>query len=86
KKIISTLTDGTSATVMEFRLEVNQDRALNDVKDAIAKIRADLPRNIDEPIIQRIDVEGQSIISYAASAPGLTLEQLSWHVDDVIKR
>ena len=86
KKIISTLTDGTSTTVMEFRLEVNQDRALNDVKDAIAKIRADLPRNIDEPIIQRIDVEGQSILSYGASAPGLTLEQLSWHVDDVIKR
>ncbi len=86
KKIISTLTDGVSTTAMEFRLEVNQDRALNDVKDAVAKVRADLPRNIDEPIIQRIDVEGQSILSYGASAPGLTLEQLSWHVDDVIKR
>jgi len=86
KKIVSTLTDGASVTVLEFRLEVNQDRALNDVKDAISKIRADLPRNIDEPIIQRIDVEGQSILSYGASAPGLTLEQLSWHVDDVIKR
>ncbi|MFW1567991.1 efflux RND transporter permease subunit, partial [Vibrio parahaemolyticus] len=73
-------------TAMEFRLDINQDRALNDVKDAIAKIRADLPRNIDEPIIQRIDVEGQSILSYGASAPGMTLEQLSWHVDDVIKR
>ena len=86
KKIISTLTDGASTTAMEFRLEINQDRALNDVKDAIAKIRADLPRNIDEPIINRIDVEGQSILSYGASAPGQTLEQLSWHVDDVIKR
>ena len=86
KKIISTLTDGSSTTAMEFRLEINQDRALNDVKDAISKIRQDLPRNIDEPIIQRIDVEGQSILSYGASAPGLTLEQLSWHVDDVIKR
>lgn len=86
KKVISSLTDGGSTTAMEFRLEVNQDRALNDVKDAIAKIRADLPRNIDEPIIQRLDIEGQSILSYGASAPGLTLEQLSWHVDDVIKR
>ncbi len=86
KKIISTLTDGSSATAMEFRLEVNQDRALNDVKDAIAKIRADLPRNIDEPIIQRIDVESQSILTFGASAPGMTLEALSWHVDDVIKR
>jgi multidrug efflux pump subunit AcrB len=57
KHVISDLTDGQSQTVVEFRLEVDTDRALNDVKDAIAKIRADLPRNIDEPIIQRIDVE-----------------------------
>lgn len=86
KKVISTLTDGTSQVVVEFRLDVNTDRALNDVKDAIAKIRADLPRTIDEPIIQKIDVEGQSILTYAASSPGKTLEQLSWHVDDVIAR
>ncbi len=86
KHIVSTVSDGSSSTVMEFRLEVDQDRALNDVKDAIDKIRADLPRTIDEPIIQRIDVEGQSILTFAASSPGMTLEQLSWHVDDVIKR
>ena len=71
---------------MEFRLEIDQDRALNDVKDAIDKIRLDLPRDINEPIVQRIDVEGQSILTFAASSPGMTLEQLSWHVDDVIKR
>jgi hydrophobe/amphiphile efflux-1 (HAE1) family protein len=86
KHIMSTVTDGMSTTVMEFRLEVNQDRALNEVKDAIDKIRLDLPRDINEPIVQRIDVEGQSILTFAASSPGITLEQLSWHVDDVIKR
>jgi len=86
KHISSSITDGSSVTLMEFRLEINQDRALNDVKDAIDKIRAQLPRNIDEPIVRRIDVEGQSILTFAASAPGWTLEQLSWHVDDVIKR
>jgi HAE1 family hydrophobic/amphiphilic exporter-1 len=86
KHIMSTVTDGMSTTVMEFRLEINQDRALNDVKDAIDKIRTDLPRDINEPIVQRIDVEGQSILTFAASSPGMTLEKLSWHVDDVIKR
>jgi hydrophobe/amphiphile efflux-1 (HAE1) family protein len=86
KHIVSTVTDGQSMTIIEFRLEVNQDRALNDVKDAIDKIRLDLPRDINEPIVQRIDVEGQSILTFAASSPGMTLEQLSWHVDDVIKR
>lgn len=86
KHLISTLNDGASTTVIEFRLEVDTDRALNDVKDAIEKIRPELPRTIDEPIIQRIDVEGQAILAYAASAPGMTLEQLSWHVDDIVKR
>ncbi|MES0385742.1 MAG: efflux RND transporter permease subunit, partial [Hyphomicrobium sp.] len=86
KHIISTLTDGRSTTAMEFRLEIDQDRALNDVKDAIDEIRADLPRTIDEPIVKRIDVEGQSIMSFAASSAGMTLEQLSWHVDDVVMR
>ena len=86
KHVTSTITDGSSLTAIEFRLEIDTDRAVNDVKDAIAKIRMDLPRTIDEPIVERIDVEGQSIQSYAASAPGMTLEQLSWFVDDVVKR
>jgi hydrophobic/amphiphilic exporter-1 (mainly G- bacteria), HAE1 family len=86
KNMISTVTDGSSMTAIEFRLDVNTDRALNDVKDAIAKIRAELPRNIDEPIVQRIEVEGQPIVTYAVSAPARTLEELSWHVDDIVKR
>jgi hydrophobic/amphiphilic exporter-1 (mainly G- bacteria), HAE1 family len=86
KNITSQLTDGRSVTAIEFRLEINTDRALNDIKDAVAKVRADLPGTVDEPIIQKIDVEGQPIVTYAVSAPGQTLEELSWHVDDVIKR
>ncbi|WP_298922718.1 efflux RND transporter permease subunit, partial [uncultured Bosea sp.] len=86
KHLTSTLTDGQSLTLIEFRLETNTDRAVNDVKDAIAKIRADLPRTIDEPVIQRIDVEGQSILTYGAASAGMTLEQLSWHVDDIVAR
>lgn len=86
KHITSTITDGLSTTAVEFRLEVNTDRALNDVKDAVAKIRGDLPKSIDEPIVQRVDVEGQSIITYAASSPAKTPEELSWFIDDVMIR
>ena len=86
KHIVSTVTDGSSATAIEFQLEVDTARALNDVKDAMDKIRANLPKTVDEPIVSRIDVEGQSIMSFATTSPGMTLEQLSWHVDDVIKR
>src|SRR6187397_3154363 len=48
KHITSTITEGSSLTVIEFRLETVADRALNDVKDAIARIRTELPRTIEE--------------------------------------
>ncbi len=86
KEVISTMNDGVSTTVVQFRLEIPTSKALEDVKDEIAKIRGELPRTVDEPIIQRIDVEGQAIQTFAASSPGMTLEQLSWYVDDVVKR
>ncbi|MEZ5851861.1 MAG: efflux RND transporter permease subunit [Hyphomicrobiaceae bacterium] len=86
KHITSTVTEGISTTVIEFRLETNQDRALNDVKDAIARVRTDLPRTIEEPIVQRLEIEGLPILTYAAKAPAMTLEELSWFVDDVIVR
>jgi len=86
KHVTSSVTDGSSQTVIELRLEVSSDRALNDVRDAVSKVRADLPRNIDEPIIERIDVVGQSILTYAATAPAMTMEGLSWFIDDVVMR
>ncbi|HJU30401.1 MAG TPA: efflux RND transporter permease subunit [Hyphomicrobiaceae bacterium] len=82
----SAVTEGSSVTTIEFRLEVNQDRALNDVKDAIARIRSELPRTIEEPIVTRIEVEGLPIVTYGARAPGMTPEELSWFVDDVVIR
>ena len=85
--IVSTVTDGVSTTVVQFNVgSVDVDRALNDVKDKIAKIRGDLPRSINEPLINRVDVEGLPIVTYAASAPGLTTEQLSWFVDNTVTR
>jgi multidrug efflux pump subunit AcrB len=86
KHITSTVTEGLSQTMIQFQLEVNQDRALNDVKDAISKVRTDLPRTIDEPITQRIEIEGLPIVTYAVSAPSMTEEELSWFVDDTLIR
>ncbi|MCB1509463.1 MAG: efflux RND transporter permease subunit [Hyphomicrobiaceae bacterium] len=86
KHIKSNIVEGSSTTVVQFELGVPIDRATNDVKDAVARIRAELPRNVDDPIIQRIDIEGLPILTYAASAPAMTPEQLSWFVDDTINR
>jgi multidrug efflux pump subunit AcrB len=86
RHITSSITDGISVTTVIFRLETNTDRALNDVKDAVTRIRANLPRNVEEPLIQRVDVVGLPIVTYAAIAPGKTPEQVSWFVDDIVTR
>lgn len=85
KNVISTVNDGMSTTAIEFRMEVPTDKAVQDVKDAIDAVRGDLPGGIEAPIVSRIDVEGQAIMSFAVSSPDMTMDQLSWFVDDVIK-
>ena len=86
RHITSQITDGLSVTTIQFSLETNTDRALNDIKDAVTRVRSALPQNVNEPLIQRVDVVGLPILTYAAIAPGKTPEQLSWFVDDVVKR
>ncbi len=86
KHVTSTITDGASSTSIEFELGIDTDRALNDVKDAISRIRADLPRTIDEPIAQRIDIAGLPIITFAATSENMDLKELSWFIDDTIAR
>ncbi len=86
KHMTSSISDGQSVTAIEFWFGTDTSKALQDVKDAIAKVRSTLPGGVDEPVVQSIDVVGQSIRTYAVSAPGMTLEQLSWYVDDTVKR
>lgn len=84
KHIKSDVSEGASVSTVEFRLETDTDRALNDVKDAIQRIRTDLPRTIEEPVISRLEIEGLPIVTYAARAPAMTPEELSWFVDDTV--
>lgn len=84
--IDSTISDGLSVTTITFLLDADPDRALNDVKDAVTRVRSSLPSGITEPLVQRQEVIPFPIMTYAAISPGRTPEQLSWFVDDVIKR
>jgi hydrophobe/amphiphile efflux-1 (HAE1) family protein len=86
RHITSQITDGLSVTTIQFAIETNTDRAINDIKDAVTRVRSDLPQNVQEPLISRVDVIGLPILTYAAISPGKTPEQLSYFVDDVVKR
>lgn len=84
--ILSTVTDGASNTTINFLLGTNSDRATNDVRNAIAQIRQSLPQDINDPIVQRIDVAGGAILSYAVESDRQSVEQLSYLIDQTISR
>lgn len=86
KNVSSTITDGVSTTVVEFSMDVPTDKAVQDTKDAIDGILGSLPASLDTPTVSRIDVEGQAIMTFAVTSPGMTFAELSWFVDDVIQR
>ncbi|MDB5367364.1 MAG: AcrB [Rhodospirillales bacterium] len=86
KRIRSSVTDGRSSTTVEFEIGTNIDRATNDVRDAVARIRQDLPQDIYEPQVQRVNFSGNEVLFYAVSSKSRTVEQLSWLVDNEISR
>src|SRR5262245_5321333 len=73
-EINSTVTEGSSQTVVTFVLGTPPDRAVNDVRNAIGQIRSNLPDGILEPQIIRLDAEDEPIMVMAAQTTDMTLE------------
>jgi hydrophobe/amphiphile efflux-1 (HAE1) family protein len=87
KELASTIDQGRSVTTAEFELGlVSPDRAMDDVRDAVARVRGDLPDTIDEPVIERLEEDAQSVVTYAVASSDMTVAELSWFVDDVVAR
>ncbi|MFC7334184.1 efflux RND transporter permease subunit [Rhodocista pekingensis] len=85
-KISSTVTDGSTNTTIEFKIGYDTDRAVNDVRDAVSRIRSDLPQDIYEPQVRRLDVTGDAILYYSVASQVRSVEELSWLVDNEITR
>lgn len=85
-EVTSTVTDSLSKTLVNFVLGTNSDRATNDVRNAVAQIRQNLPQDINEPVVQRVDVAGSPVISYAISSTRRSVGELSYLVDQDISR
>lgn len=85
-RLTSTITDGTSTTFIDFILGSDIDRATNDVRNAVAQIRQDLPSDIEEPIVKRVQFAGGAIVTYAVSSDRRSVEELSDLVDRQISR
>jgi multidrug efflux pump subunit AcrB len=86
EEINSSVREGNSNTFVQFAIGTPVDRATNDVRDAISQIRGDLPEGILEPQVVRAE-GGSQLAIFAVETSDMTLEQLSWYVDnDVSKR
>lgn len=85
-EINSTVREGTSQTFVMFTIGTPTDRAVNDVRDAITNIRADLPDGILEPQVARVEINDSPIAYFSAEATDMTLEELSWYVDNTVGR
>ena len=86
KHIYSKITDGSVTTTVEFRLEKPTQEAVDDVRDAVNRIRADLPGDLRDPQITRLNLSGSPILTYTVATPQLDDEALSWFVDNDITK
>jgi hydrophobe/amphiphile efflux-1 (HAE1) family protein len=86
EQITSTINDGSSTTAVTFNLGTDSDRATNDVRNAVAEIRQNLPQDANDPIVQRLDFSGGPIATYSVSSTTRSPEYLSNLVDQQISR
>jgi multidrug efflux pump subunit AcrB len=85
-EINSTVVEGNSTTFVSFQLGTPTDRAVNDVRNAVDQIRSNLPDGILEPQVTRVDAESEPISYVGAQTTDMTLEQLSWYIDNTVAK
>ena len=86
KHIYTKVQDGGVTVTTEFRLEKPPQEALDDVRSAVSRVRADLPGDLRDPIVSKLDIAGQPVLAYAIYSPEMDEEALSWFVDNTLSR
>jgi multidrug efflux pump subunit AcrB len=81
RRISSTVNKGSSQTFIEFSFNTDMQRAMDDVRDAVSRVRPDMPIDATEPNIQRVTTVGDPVLTFAVSADNMTDTELSWFVD-----
>lgn len=85
-EINSNVSEGSTRIFVLFAIGTPVDRGVNDVRDAVSNIRSELPDGILEPQVQRVDANDQAIAYISAEAVDMTLEELSWYVDNIVAK
>jgi multidrug efflux pump subunit AcrB len=86
EQMTSTVDEGASTTSIEFRFGTDLAAALDDVRDAMTRIRSDLPPDANEPIVSRVTTAGGAIVTWSVASDNMTDTELSWFVDLTVTR
>jgi len=86
KNLSSKVQDGAVTVTAEFRLEKPVQEAVDDVRSAVQGVRADLPSDLRDPIVRKIDLAGQPVLAYTVRVPSMDDEALSWFVDNTVTK
>jgi multidrug efflux pump subunit AcrB len=86
KHIYAKVQDGVVTVTVEFRLEKPTQEAIDDVRDAVSRIRSDLPGDLRDPVIARVNLAGMPILTYTVASRRMDDEELSWFVDNTVSK
>ena len=86
KHIYTALQDGTATVTVEFRLEKPTQEAVDDVRDAVNRVRSLLPADLRDPTIAKMNISGVPILTYTIASERMDDEALSWFVDNTVSK
>src|ERR1700691_5305466 len=86
RNITTWIIEGSTSISVEFEIGTPIDRAVTDVRDAVAKVRNDLPQGIQEPLVSRVNVDGGAFAYYAVTTTSFTPTELSWFIDTTVTK
>jgi HAE1 family hydrophobic/amphiphilic exporter-1 len=86
KHLRSTVTQGFTQTAVEFEIGIPTQDAIDRVRNGIDGIRSDLPPEIEEPLIERLELDESPLLTYTVKSPSLDAAELAWFVDDRVAR
>ena len=79
-----TIGDGVSSTIIEFELGTDLEKRHQRRAQRREPLRVGLPGDMQEPVVQRIDITGDALVTYVVRSPTMTPEQISWFVDNTV--
>ena len=86
KHIYTKVQDGTVTLMIEFVLEKGTQEATEEVRDAVANVRADLPGEMRDPIVSKSNLAGTPVLTYTIASSRMDDVALSWFVDNDVSK